>query len=369
MAEADQTSGPPFATRVYLDLTHLGRHVTGLERISIELFERAAFRGADVRPIRAHGVISMILRQQILLPLLALLNPRAMFVFPGFPPSPLFILARRRVVMYVHDLFLITRRQDLGLKARLYMAWPFRLAVTHLRSFLTNSEKTRTELVPFAAADAEIDLYRPTVRNVFDLVPRTTPPDQPMEALRLVTLGTVEPRKNYAAAAAIVDALAARGWTDVRLDIIGREGWGNATALLRDNPRIRLRGYLSAAEAKATIEDADLYLCTSHDEGLGLPLLEVQFAGLAVAAPDAPVFREVLGQSGIFIDPADPDAAAATIAKRLSTSGRRDAAVASLSNVARWNAAAQRDADHVLGRFDRRMAASAPPSGRRTVVS
>ena len=155
--------------RVYLDLTHLGRHVTGIERVTIEQFEKVAFEGADVHHVRSKGVLTMILAQQLWLPLLALLHPRAIFVFPGFPPSPFFRLVRERVVMYVHDLFLLTRRQDLGRKAKLYMAWPFGVAVKGLKHFLVNSEKTRAELEPFVSADADIGLYRPAVRNVFAL--------------------------------------------------------------------------------------------------------------------------------------------------------------------------------------------------------
>lgn len=337
--------------RVYLDLTHLGRHVTGIERVTIEQFEKATFANADVRPVRARGIVSMILRQQVLIPLLAILNPRARFVFPGFPPSPLMrLIARDRTLLYVHDLFLINRRQDFGLKARLYMARPFGLAVRGLRHFLTNSEKTRRELEPVAHSDARIALYRPKVGNVFALTPggggdrgSTQPP-----TLRIVALGTVEPRKNYAAAAAIVDALAAQGYPDAGLDIIGREGWGNETERLRSHPRVRLRGFLSAAEAKAAIEAADLYLCTSHDEGLGLPLIEVQFSGLQVVAPDAPVFREVLGASGIYIDPSQPDAAAGIIRTAISVPGwRAEATHAATANIARWNAAAEQDAARI----------------------
>ena len=61
------------------------------------------------------------------------------------------------------------------------------------------------------------------------------------------------------------------------------------------------------------LQGADLFICTSHDEGLGLPLLEAQYGGLPVVAPDAAIFHEVLGVSGIFVDPADPVAAATTI--------------------------------------------------------
>jgi glycosyltransferase involved in cell wall biosynthesis len=81
-----------------------------------------------------------------------------------------------------------------------------------------------------------------------------------------------------------------------------------------------------------------------HDEGLGLPLLEVQYAGLPVVAPDAPVFREALGSSGWFIDPSDADAAAQLILARLGeTESRAAAARAAEANLIRWNAAAATD--------------------------
>ena len=48
--------------RVYLDLTHVGRHVTGIERIAIELFEKVDFENADVIAVRAKGLVSLILK-------------------------------------------------------------------------------------------------------------------------------------------------------------------------------------------------------------------------------------------------------------------------------------------------------------------
>ncbi|MGD9784043.1 MAG: glycosyltransferase [Hyphomicrobiaceae bacterium] len=339
--------------RVYLDLTHLGRHVTGLERIAIELFEKVNFAGAEVVPVRSRGIASMIVKQQVLLPLLALMHRDAHFAFPGFPPSPLMTLCPERVVLYVHDLFLMTRRQDLGLKARLYMAWPFRIAITRLKRFLTNSAKTRAELQPHVRKTAEIALYRPQVGNVFGLSPgdRISRSDRP-QPLRMVAVGTVEPRKNYGYAARLRAALAARGYEGAELHIIGRAGWGEDATRLAGEPGVTLHGYLSTDEARRIIEHADIYLSTAHDEGLGLPLLEAQFAGLPVVVADIPVFREVLGASGIFIPRDDADAAAAMIDRLVSSPGwRRDAVMAARTNLDFWNEAAAQDSARVRSMF------------------
>lgn len=340
--------------RIYLDLTHLGRHVTGIERVSIEQFERQSFRGAQIHPVRSRGLITMILAQQFLLPLLALIRPSAYFVFPGFPPSPLFVLARSRVLLYVHDLFLLMRRQDLSLKARLYMAPSFGIAVRGLKYFLVNSEKTRTELQPHVASDAAIGLYRPAVGNPFRLSSEGRETRDPTPSpLRLVMVGTIEPRKNYAGALGVLAALRQGPHPNAELHIIGREGWGVDTAALGRHAGVTVHGYLSLADAKSVIESADLYLCTSHDEGLGLPLIEAQFAGLPVVAPDQPVFREVLGVSGTFIDPAAPLAAVIAIADLIrAPDWRRHSAEAALANTARWNGLAARDLDRALGLFE-----------------
>jgi glycosyltransferase involved in cell wall biosynthesis len=340
---------------VYVDLTHLGRHVTGIERVTIEQFERIRFRGADVRHVRARGLLGMIVAQQLLLPLLSLLYPRAVFVFPGFPPSPFFRHKAERVVLYVHDLFLLTRKQDLGRKARLYMAWPFSVAVRGLKYFLVNSEKTRAELAPFVRPDASITLYRPSAGNVFGVTDRgrAERPETP-RPLKILAVGTIEPRKNYAAAAAIVEHLAGVLPGGAELNIIGRDGWGNSAAALRACPRVRLHGYLSAADARRVVEDCDVYLCTSHDEGLGLPLLEVQYAGLPVVAPDAPVFREVLGQSGTFIDTTRPASAACSILALISKPGWRKAtSEAAKSNAIRWNGLAAGDRECIARLFEK----------------
>ena len=54
---------------IYVDHTHLGRHVTGLERITLELFSEAALAPLDVVPVRARGVRQMVTTQTLGLPM------------------------------------------------------------------------------------------------------------------------------------------------------------------------------------------------------------------------------------------------------------------------------------------------------------
>jgi glycosyltransferase involved in cell wall biosynthesis len=169
------------------------------------------------------------------------------------------------------------------------------------------------------------------------------------QPLRLIALGTVEPRKNFTAAAKILDALRMQGFPQATLDIVGRPGWGNDWQALEGQPGVTLHGYQSAERINRLLDDADMFICTSHDEGLGLPLLEAQYAGLPIIAPNAAIFREVLGESGIHVDAADPAGAAARIAAALSDENwRARHAAQAVQNLARWNDLARGDREAVV---------------------
>ncbi len=341
---------------VRIDRSHMRRRASGIERITDELFSDAALAPLAVSGTTASpGRLGMTVRQMIGNPVSAALHPAPLWVFPGYPPSPAFALMRERTVMYVHDLFLITRAQDLNRAARLYMAPLFRFAIRRLRYFLVNSQTTRDQLLPHVRRDAEVLLYRPAVRNLFRLRPRATDPPPPeTEPLIVGSLGTIEPRKNFIAAAAICATLGRTLRRPVELHIIGRPGWGDDFAVLSRMPAVRLHGYLDDTTARDVIGRFDLYLSTSHDEGLGLPLLEMQYGGLPIVAPDQAVFREVLADSATLVDPARPDQAAAVIAERLAMTGWRPrAATAAAVNLARWNAQAAADRRNVVAFLSR----------------
>ena len=331
---------------IYVDETHCGgRHVTGLERITLELFSSEALSPLALTPIRASSRIDMALRQNFALPLKGFRDRDAIVLTPGFPPACLATLLGARVIPYIHDLFLISRWSDLNLTAKAYMSGPFRLAVRTLPRFMVNSETTAVELRLYCRAAAAIHLYRPEVRNVFglDTLGRAENVSESV-APRLVAIGTVEPRKNLLAAAEIVQALRATGHPEASLDIVGRIGWGDAADRLAGMPGVRLHGYKPIGETREIVRQSDALISTSHDEGLGLPLLEAQYAGLPVIAPDKAVFREVLGASGVFIEPTSPVTSAATIAALFKVPDwRRMHMSLAHANLERWNAAARSD--------------------------
>lgn len=349
-ASPDGKPVPTFPGLALVDETHLGRHVTGLERITRELFSAEALSPLPVKPLTAKGMLDMVVTQSLALPWHLLREGKTIALCAGFPPTPLVSLMGERVLPYIHDVFLLTRPQDLNWRAKLYMRPSLRFALKRLPRFLANSQHTHDAMRPFCRADAEIHLYRPRVRNVFSFsAGGRANRALPGQEIRLLALGTVEPRKNLIAAARIIAALRAQGHPQATLDLVGRVGWGPDAEMLKAMPGVTVHGYLGQDAIRNLVEQADALICTSHDEGLGLPLLEAQYAGLPVIAPDGAVFREVLGHSGILIDPADPAAAARIIAARLGETGMRARFIETgLSNLVRWNALAEGDHARVL---------------------
>lgn len=331
-------------SRIYVDQSHIRGHVTGIERVARDQFTPEMLGGA-VRAVRSGGIAGMILTQQVGLPWRAAVDRRAQFVMAGFPPGPLLAPFAERCIVCVYDTFLLERPQDLSWKSRLYMVPSFRRAMRWGRRFLVISRTTGEALRRFCAADAMVALLRPAVRDVFGLAGLPGPAAyRPGEPLRMLAIGTIEPRKDYAASIELAAALVRAG-VPAELHIVGRVGWGRHPFLADPPPFLTCHGYVDDAALRDLAARAHLLLSTSKAEGLGLPLLEIQHGGLPVVAPDAPVFREVLGDSGLLIDPGDPEAAAADLAAWARTGRLGQAAARSRANVARWNGLAARDAE------------------------
>ncbi|MBX9930491.1 MAG: glycosyltransferase [Methylobacterium sp.] len=337
----------PATRRIFIDQTHLRGHVTGIERVAMDLVASPALRSHSVREVTSSGLISLVAWQQVGLPALGLAHRSALIVFPGFPPAPLSLALGSRCLAYIHDLFLLTRPRELNWKSRLYMAPSFALAVRFGRRFFVNSCTTGKALRTRCRRDALVALLRPPVRDVFGLSDLSGPAEyRDGEPVRLLAIGTIEPRKDYGAAIAIAAALNAGG-IRTELHIVGRTGWGEHAFLAEPPPFLTLHGYLDEAALRTLAGRCHLLISTSRAEGLGLPLLEVQHGGLPVVAPAGEVFDEVLGESGLFITPGEPAAAAATLATALRSGRTREMASRARPNVARWNALARADS----GRF------------------
>ena len=121
----------------------------------------------------------------------------------------------------------------------------------------------------------------------------------------ICVLGTIEPRKN---SEIVLDWFMSHADADTTLTFIGRPGWLTERfqkRLLENsqlNSRIRWLSHLGDKELSEELSLHELGVLASHEEGFGLPVVEMNSAGLKLVLSDIPVFREVAGDSAEFFD-------------------------------------------------------------------
>ena len=138
----------------------------------------------------------------------------------------------------------------------------------------------------------------------------------------LLSLGTIEPRKDIPGLVAAFDLLAP-DHPELLLVIAGPDGWGADAAgdAIRRSPhaaRIIRTGWLDDTRRDQLLAAATAFAYPSVYEGFGLPPLEALALGTPVVATRVGALPEVLGDSAAWAQPADPTDLAAAIASVLA---------------------------------------------------
>jgi len=133
----------------------------------------------------------------------------------------------------------------------------------------------------------------------------------------LLTVGTIEPRKNLGR---LLDALAQLRATgeDVRLVVVGSMGWlyqDFLDKLARFEPRhaVVQPGFVPDADLPAVYSGATMTVMASLYEGFGLPVLESMACGTPVVSSRAASLPELGGGAARYFDPENVDQMAAVI--------------------------------------------------------
>ena len=126
----------------------------------------------------------------------------------------------------------------------------------------------------------------------------------------VLTVGTLEPRKNHTMLLHAFGALLAAD-PDVVLAIAGKRGWLYKDFLAAlDNsglePHVRLLNRVPDADLPALMSAASVFAFPSLYEGFGLPPLEAMACGTPVLCSTAASLPEVVGDGGWLLNPLTP---------------------------------------------------------------
>jgi glycosyltransferase involved in cell wall biosynthesis len=204
------------------------------------------------------------------------------------------------LVVTVLDLAVLRHPGMFNQWSRRYSRFAVPRVVQAAAAVITISEFTRQEVIEVLGTSPE------KVHAIPIAVEEPFTPDGPRaEGDYVLSVGTLEPRKNLAR---VVEAAQRVG---AELRVVGAEGWGG----------VEVDGWVgrvSDEELAALYRGARCLVYPSLYEGFGLPVLEAMACGTPVVTSGGGATEEVAGAAAVLVDPLDVDAIVAGVTEALA---------------------------------------------------
>lgn len=233
-----------------------------------------------------------------------LAGPADVYHFPNFILPP---LRSGASVVTIHDLAFLRYPETIEEKNLAYLRRHIRRTVARADAIITVSRFTAQEAAELLDAAAE-RLF--PIHSGLDPAMRR-PPEEQIAAFRsrrglnrpyLLSVGTLEPRKNYPFLIDVFERLAFEG----ELVIAGRPGWKfepilNRIGRSRRRERIRVLEDLDESELPALYSGARAFVLPSLYEGFGFPPVEAMACGIPVVVSKGGALAEVCGEGAAVL--------------------------------------------------------------------
>ena len=255
----------------------------------------------------------------------------AVFYSPNFVLPP---LLHAKGVVTVHDLSFLRypETHDPGLVAFLTAAVP--RAVRAAALVLADSEHTRQDTIALLGVPPE---KTAVLLSAADPIFRPVDDPAALEAMRrrrgldrpyVLSVGTIQPRKNLPRLIAAVRRLRERTGEDIVLVHAGRRGWlyAEVEQAVQDHAMtdsFRLIEDADDSELRLLYAGAVALAYPSLYEGFGLPCVEAMACRCPVVASAVSSVPEVVGDAGLLVEPTDVEALTDALSRCLGDSELR----------------------------------------------
>lgn len=225
-------------------------------------------------------------------------------------------------VLTVHDLATLDHPEWFASKFSAWYRFLLPRLVRSVRRVVAVSEFTKRRLIDIAGVDqAKITVipngvdqcFHPCAANAInDLRKRLKIPSERY----VLSLGTVEPRKNLPGQLDAWSRCVGRLPADTWLVVAGRAGQRRVFSKVnmeRVPPRVHFTGFVPDADLPTLYSGALALLYPSIYEGFGLPALESMASGTVPIVSNSTALPEVVAECGLTVDPSDSESIAAAI--------------------------------------------------------
>lgn len=240
--------------------------------------------------------------------------------------SPGLLNPRVKCVMTIHDITPMLHPEMHTRRAVLLTATALRIARRFVDHYITISEWTKRDLMRYLSIPesritvtypGKDDRFRPSLDRAGTRAALARRLALPLEEPYILSVGTLEPRKNIVG---LLNAYAQLRKSGVRnrLVVVGMKGWKFSPIFdlvheLNLDEQVVFPGYVSDDDLPDFYNGAEVFVYPSFYEGFGLPPLEAMACGIPVVASNAASLPEVVGQAGVLVDPARPQDIAAAV--------------------------------------------------------
>ncbi len=298
--------------RIALNARFLAHRPTGMQRYAIEVSNRMNGDLQVIRPSQSLKGSRGHLWEQLYLPTAC----RGRLLWSPNNTGP---IAVTRQVCTIHDLIPLDHPEWFNPRFSAWYQWLMPKLARRVSHVIAVSEFTKQRVVNVLGVDPE---QISVIPNGVDSQFKPASQDHLSKLLAklgltgaryLLSVGSLEPRKNIGRLLKAWERIFPDLPQDVRLVIAGAQGASLVFAGVKFDrlpARVQFTGYIDQQDLPVLYSGALAFVYPSLYEGFGLPPLEAMACGTPVVTSDGSSLKEVVGNAAVLVDPEDVDSIA-----------------------------------------------------------